>query len=168
MLLFDISKFSRRFEVLIMRDADADVILELCRQNPQFYQYCGRQPSRELVLNDLHVAPPGMDASSKYYVGFYERETLFAVMDLIDGYPNRNTAYIGFFMMNRHYQGRHIGSGIIAEVCLYLKDAGMTAVRLAIDKGNPQSNHFWKKNGFHIVKEVERDGQPILVAERQL
>lgn len=166
--MFDISKLSRRYKVRLMRDADADAILDLCLQNPQFYQYYGRQPSRALVLNDLHIAPPGMDASSKYYVGFYERETLVAVMDLIDRYPNRDTAYIGFFMMNRRFQGRHTGSGIIEEVCRYLKGEGMTAVRLAIDRDNPQSTHFWKKNGFHIVKEVERDGQPVLVAEKQL
>ena len=41
-------------------------------------------------------------------------------------------------------------------------------VRLGIDKGNPQSNHFWNKNGFLVIKEVDQDGGTILVAEKTL
>ena len=33
------------------------------------------------------------------------------------------------------------------------KSIGKTAVRLEIDQGNPQSTHFWKKNGFMIITE---------------
>ena len=31
------------------------------------------------------------------------------IMDLIDGYPAKEVAYIGFFMMNPKYQGKRIG-----------------------------------------------------------
>ena len=166
--MLDISKLSRRYSVRLMNDADADDILALCRQNTLFYQYCGRQTSRELVLRDLRITPPGMDRSSKYYVGFYEGATLAAVMDLIDGYPDRDRCYIGFFMMNRQLQGRQIGSGIVREVCRYLKEAGYAAVLLAIDKDNPQSTHFWDKNGFRVIREAEQDGGTLLVAEKAL
>jgi hypothetical protein len=45
---------------------------------------------------------------------------------------------------------------------------GKTAIRLAINKDNPQSNHFWKKNGFNVIKEVNRNGELILIAEKKL
>ncbi len=32
----------------------------------------------------------------KYYIGYFENGCLIAVMDLIDGYPNAGTAFIGF------------------------------------------------------------------------
>ena len=166
--MLDISKLSKRYAVRLIRDEDADDILAFCRQNTLFYQYCGKQPSREMILQDLHITPPGTDASSKYYVGFYDRTTLMAVLDLIDGYPDSASAYIGFFMMNRSLQGRHIGSGIIEEVCDYLRETGIASVRLGIDKENPQSTHFWKRNGFQTVKEVERDGWTAVVAEKTL
>ncbi len=166
--MLDISKLSSRYSVRRMDDSDADTILDFCLQNAQFYRYCGKQPSRELVLSDLHITPPGIDAASKYYVGFYDNADLVAIMDLIDGYPDGNSAYIGFFMMNARLQGRQIGSGIVREVFRYLKEAGLSAVRLAIDKGNPQSTHFWKKNGFLVKREVERDGWTVLVAEKTL
>ena len=39
---------------------------------------------------------------------------------------------------------------------------------VAIDKGNPQSSHFWKKNGFEVISEADVNGWTKLVAERQL
>lgn len=166
--MFDITRLSSRYAVRFMRDSDADRILDLCLQNTQYYQFCGKQPSRELVLNDLHITPPGIGMSSKYYVGFYNNTVLVAIMDLINGYPSNDYVFIGFFMMNKQFQGHQIGSGIIQEVCQYLKELGIKTVRLGIDKGNPQSTHFWKKNGFLVIKEVEQDEGTVLVAEKTL
>ena len=166
--MFDITKFSSRYAVRLMRDSNADAILDFCLQNTQYYQYCGKLPSKELVLNDLHITPPGIEMSSKYYVGFYDNTVLVAIMDLIDGYPSSNSGYIGFFMVNKQLQANQIGTEIIQEVCRYLKKNGIKTVRLGIDKGNPQSDHFWKKNGFLVIKEVEQDGGIVLVAEKTL
>ena len=91
-----------------------------------------------------------------------------AVMDLVEGYPEADAAYIGFFMMNAAYQGRGLGSALVGETAAYLKSAGKTSLRLDIDRDNPQSNRFWKKNGFRVIKEVERSGHALLVAERPL
>lgn len=166
--MIEISKLSRRYSVRRLREADAEEILRLCKANTQFYEYCGAEASVEQIRNDLRITPPGVDISSKYYVGFYQGRELVAVMDLIDGYPDAQTAFIGFFMMNKAYQGRQIGSGIIGEVAEYLNSVGITAIRLGIDKGNPQSTHFWKKNGFAVFREVERDDWTILIAEKRL
>ena len=104
----------------------------------------------------------------KYYFGFFDDRELIAIMDLIDGYPKAEIAYIGFFMMNPQYQGKQIGTAIIDEVIDYLLSTGKTSVRLAIDKGNPQSTHFWKKNGFDVLSEADVNGWTKLVAERKL
>lgn len=165
--MLDIQTLSSRYRIRRMGDADADDILALCLQNTQYYQYCGKQPSRELILNDLQITPPGIERSAKHYIGFYDGSTLIAVMDLIKGYPDGDSCFIGFFMMNRQLQGKQIGSEIVQEVCRCLKEAGFTAVRLGIDRGNPQSAHFWKKNGFLVIKEVAQDGGTILLAEKR-
>lgn len=167
--MFEAEKLSSVYSVRCMCDGDADMILELCLSNDQYYRYCGRQPSRELILDDLHVTPPGMPVSSKYYVGFFEEGgRLAAVMDLIDGYPDSETAYIGFFMVRKDLQGRNVGTGIVGEVFGYVRQKGMTRMMLGIDKDNPQSNHFWKKNGFSVVREVRQEQGTVLVAEKVL
>ena len=166
--MIDLSAFSREYDVRRMDDSDADCILELCRGNTQFYEYCQASPTKEQVLTDLHITPPGVGVTDKYYIGFYRDGVLAAVMDLIDGYPEPETAFIGFFMMKKELQGKGAGSAVIRETASYLKTVGKTAIRLAIDKDNPQSTHFWKKNGFRVIREVDRDGWTILVAEKTL
>ena len=116
----------------------------------------------------MRIAPPGIGPADKYFIGFFEGETLVAVMDLVDGYPAPETAFIGLFMLAKALQGRGEGSAIIRETAAYLQTAGKTAIRLAIDKENPQSTHFWKKNGFSVIKEADRNGRPLLVAEKPL
>lgn len=166
--MIEVSKLSSRYTVRVLTEADAGEVIALCLGNPQYYEYAEARPTREQVVADMRVTPPGVDSSRKYYVGFGQAGELVAVMDLIDGYPEADVGYIGFFMMNAAYQGRQLGSALIGEVATYLKSLGKRSLRLAIEKENPQSNHFWKKNGFRVVKEVDRNGRALLVAERTL
>lgn len=49
-----------------------------------------------------------------------------------------------------------------------MKNIGKRAAQLAIDRDNPQSINFWRKNGFEVIREVDREGWPVLEAERAL
>ena len=166
--MIEISKISKHYTARALMECDAEIILALCQNNPLFYEYTEAEPTKEQILDDLKATPPGKGLSDKYFFGFFEGDELVAVMDLVDGYPDQGTAYIGFFMVNLHYQGKRVGTSIIDEVTEYLRSIGKTAVRLAIDKGNPQSTHFWKKNEFEILSEVDLNGWTKLVAEKSL
>ena len=166
--MLEISKINTQYKTRDLQECDVDIILELYRKNPLFFKYTEAKPVKEEILTDMKATPPGIDLSEKYFFGFFAEDELVAVMDLVDGYPDSKTAYIGFFMMNPAYQGKQIGTGIIGEAVEYLKFIGKTAVRLAIDKGNPQSTHFWTKNGFEPLFEAERNGWKKIVAEKAL
>lgn len=163
--MFELSKISARYAVRRLTEGDAAEILALMEGNPQYYLYSASEPSPEQIREDLTVTPPGIGPEDKYYIGFYRNGALAAVMDLIDGYPGKETAFIGFFMMDAALQGRGEGTGIIGETEAFLRAAGKTAVRLGIDKGNPQSLHFWEKNGFTADEEA---AGPYLPAEKKL
>lgn len=111
----DISSISSRYTVRILNAGDGDAVLALCRSNPQFYEYTEAEPSMEQIRDDMTRTPPDTDPSAKYYMGFFYGPDLVAVMDLIDGYPVQDTAYIGFFMTDRSCQGKGIGTLIIGE-----------------------------------------------------
>lgn len=164
----NISKLSSKYGVRKLTEADIELIYNLCLKNQQYYEYCEKQSSVEQIQQDLKITPPNKSLSDKYYVGFFDEEKLVAVMDLIDGYPKETVAFIGFFMIAKESQGKGIGSLIIEGVCSYLKTINFDSVRLGIDKNNPQSNHFWKKNGFLVIKEIAQEEGIILLAERIL
>ena len=116
----------------------------------------------------MAIAPPGIPPSQKHYVGYFDGDALIAVMDLIDGYPDADTAFIGFFMLAGERQGRGAGRAIIGEALAYLRAVGYAAARLCIDEGNPQSTHFWTVNGFDVIATIRRDNGTVLLAERDL
>ena len=92
-----------------------EMLVEICKQNTVFYEYTEARPTEENILDDMKATPPGIDMQDKYYFGFFDGRELVAIMDLIDGYPKAEIAYIGFFMMNPQYQGKQTGTAIIAE-----------------------------------------------------
>ncbi|MBR3094147.1 MAG: GNAT family N-acetyltransferase [Clostridia bacterium] len=167
--MLDIAALSGRYAVRRMTDKDADALFAFCKAHTMFYHYCNAEPSKERVLNDLHITPPGIGPEDKYYVGFFQGDALVAVLDLIDGYPRADVAFIGFFMVSADLEGKGVGTGIIGDVCDALRQTGKTAVRLAIAEDNLQANHFWKKNGFVVRSQVPMDGGwTALVAEKTL
>lgn len=164
----DIEKLSRRYAVRALDVSSAESVLRFCEQNEQFYRYCGEQLTLERVRRDITVGPPGVEPARKHYVGFFDGADMVSVMDYIEGYPDPESGYIGFFMMNKRLQGRGVGSTIIAEAAEYLRSVGVKRLRLAIASDNPQAKHFWKKNGFVVVKAVDMGGWTALVADRIL
>ena len=99
----------------------------------------------------MTALPPGKCAADKHYLGIFDRETLLAVLDLIERYPQDDTAYIGFFMTKKERQGYGLGSTFIGELMDELRRERFHKVRLAVDRGNPQSKAFWEKNGFALA-----------------
>ena len=167
--MIDISKLSNDYRVRRMDDADADSILQLCKGNTLYYQYCQAQPTRQQVLSDLHITPPGIAHKDKYYIGFYQGNELIAVMDLIDGYPEKDIAFIGFFMVDTAKQGCGLGSRLIGELEAALRTEGFGRLRLAWVKDNPQAAHFWKKNGLTEIKRVgDAGGHTVVLAEKTI
>lgn len=146
--MIDVAKFSDHYRVRCLHYADIPVIYALCKGNPQYYKYCPPFVTEQSILDDMKALPPGKDYPDKYYVGYFDGEKLIAVMDFIMAYPDEETAFIGFFMTDSSVQSAGVGSGIIDGLCRYLKDTGLSGIKLGWVSSNPQAVHFWHKNGF--------------------
>lgn len=163
--MIEISCLSSVYTVKMLTEKNIDEIISLCKENTLYYEHCPPFVTEELIKEDITALPPGKSLSDKYYLGFYDGDKLMAVMDLIDSYPDDKTAFIGFFMMDKDYQGNGTGSKIISELIANLTNT--QKVRLAWVKTNPQAEHFWLKNGFTPVKEtLSQDGHNVILAER--
>ena len=165
----NISLLSNKYNVRKIDATDVSEVYELCCNNSLYYQYCPPFVSTQSILDDMNALPPNKDLSDKYYVGYYEEDRLIAVMDMIMDYPEETTAFIGFFMTDTSVQNTGVGSEIIEELCAALPDFGVSSVRLCWVKGNPQSEHFWHKNGFiETGATYETDTYTVVVAQRIL
>ena len=165
----NIQFLSNRYTIRALLPQDAELVYEVLKANTIFYQFHPPMVTVESILEDMEALPPNKGYEDKYYIGFFDEGALVAVMDLIEHYPNPGTALLGFFAMNTNLQGQGIGTEIISDSVAYLAQMGFRKVRLAIDKGNPQSKAFWLKNGFAFTgEEYESDSSTILVMERTL
>lgn len=141
----EIGKLSVVYDVRRLGLADAPMVYAFCRANTRYYAYCGAEVTLELVEHDLT-----------------------AVMDLIAGCPGGDDISLGFFMMHSASQGAGTGSRIVSEALAALRAQGFRRSILGMDRDNPQSTHFWRKNGFRVVRELPQDEGVIQVAERLL
>lgn len=94
---FDISALYGRFTVRRLNESDAPAMLALSEKNAVYYRYHAPAPSLEDIREGLTALPPGKTMADKYYVGFFDGETLAAVLDLVLDFPETGTAFIGLF-----------------------------------------------------------------------
>ena len=149
----NIRELSPRFAVRQLTEGDIDAVYALSCGNEIFYRYHPPFVTKESIREDMEALPEGKTYADKLYLGFFDGSQLVAVMDLITNYPEAGTAFIGLFMMASQYQGRGFGSRIIGDCVSCLQKEGFRYIQLGTDKGNPQSNGFWEKNGFRKIKE---------------
>lgn len=151
----EINCLSKKFYVRKLDKNDVEMIYEMSCKNKIFYQYHPPFVTKESIMNDMKALPPDKGYDDKFYVGFFEKESLVAIMDLILDFPAEKIAFIGLFMTNIQYQNKGIGSEIISEIVTQLKLLGYKKMRLGVDKGNMQSYSFWSKNNFKTISEDE-------------
>ena len=128
-------------------EADIPAVLALCQSNPLFYHHCPPPPCEQSIRSDMAALPPGKTAQDKYYLGIWHNDRLAAVWDLILGFPDDSTAFWGFFMVDASLQGNGFGSAVVQALCGMLT-GHFAHIRLGFVSTNPQSRHFWLKNGF--------------------
>ncbi len=166
----DPASFSTQYGVRLLTESDIEWVFALYSTNPQYFRHCGVPATREGVLRDLTLYPPGKASEDKYFLGFFDgdKERLTAALDLILDYPDEGTAYIGFFMVDGTRAGQGLGTALMEELFTSLKAAGFDAVRLAYEKSNPQAARFWQKNGFFPQGEAAHEYGRMVVAHRAL
>lgn len=161
--------FSDKYAVRPLNEGDIDDIYKLLRENVLYYEYCPPFVTRQSIQDDMNALPPEKTMKDKYYIGYYQKDKLIAIMDLIDDYPEKGIAYIGFFMTDVAAQNRGVGSEIIDCLCKYLTSLEYRSIRLAWVKGNPQAEHFWLKNCFVPIGETKSNvADKVILAERVL
>lgn len=144
--MINIEQLSTVYSVRKLNDNDINDILNIMDGNPTYFKYCPPLPSVKTIKEDMLALPPHKDYNDKYYIGLFEKE-LICVIDLIDHYPNEDSLFIGFFMINKKYQKQGIGSFIIKEIENYCLNK-YHEIRLGYVKDNKESESFWIKNGF--------------------
>ena len=79
----------------------------------------------------------------------------FSVPTLITGFPEKDDAFIGWFMVDGQKQKQGIGSQIFADVRAAMAGQDYDYMALSCEKANTEAIAFWKSQGFKATKENE-------------
>lgn len=151
----NVRKFTSEGNIRYITEAEFADIAALCAGNPLYYKYSGRPaPTAAEIQAEITALPPGKSRRDKYYLGIFDRsERLEALLDLIVGWPEEDTAWIGLFMVDAALQGRGFGSRVISELLTALTNYGFRRAALSVAHGDTQAEAFWLKNGFYFYGE---------------
>ncbi|MBQ3921035.1 MAG: GNAT family N-acetyltransferase, partial [Firmicutes bacterium] len=154
---------STEYEVRRIREEDISEVLRLYRTNKRYYRYMGHVPTRESLTEVISRIEEAPEAENKYLAGFYDEGRLIAILDLITGYPEKDDAFIGWYMVDGELQGEGIGSKIFADVRAALKGWNYDRISLGCVKENEQAVEFWKAQGFAPTGEETARGKHTVV-----
>ncbi len=151
----NIDSLSTSHEVRRLTEADISDVYDLCKSNRKYYECTNSAPTVESLTEIISRVPEGVDRSRKHFVGFYEKDKLVALLDLITGFPEKDDAFIGWFMVDGRKQRQGIGSQIFADVRAAMAGQGYDYMALSCEKANTEAIAFWRAQGFKATKENE-------------
>ena len=168
----DIQSLGTAYDVRRLTAADVADVYGLARTNRKFYEALGTHLTVDGLTDVISRVPEGAGANAKLFVGFFDPvddgyQELVAVMDLIMGYPEAKTAFIGWFMVDAALQGQGIGSDIFADVRASMSAQGFTAMELACPANDEGARAFWEAQGFAASGEAYYNGEYDVIRMRR-
>lgn len=130
-------------------EKDLPQILALYQSNPAYNALAlDGPPTLKICREDMLELPPGRLPEHKLFLGFFEGNCLAAVWDLVLGYPEESTLYLGLLELAKTHQHQGLGSRLVKALIFKAKTTGFTAMRLGCLEQNHLGLAFWKKMGF--------------------
>ena len=85
---------------------DAPQVLDFLQSRMDYFTCIGEALTPQSVREGLTVRPPHTQAGQKWYVGLWREGALCAVADLVAGYPDAQTLFIGLFVVGGGAPGK--------------------------------------------------------------
>lgn len=131
-----------------LTEADIPALLALCRGNRAYYEHADLRPTAENLTADLTGLPPGKALEDKHFLGLWAGDELAAALDVITGYPDGETAWVGWLILEEKRQGQGLGSAAMQALWAWLAREGYRRAALAVLAENRRAMAFWQRQGF--------------------
>ncbi|MBC8586900.1 GNAT family N-acetyltransferase [Paratissierella segnis] len=136
-------------------------VLDIYVTNAEYFKVSsGEKPSLETIIEDKNEIPPGLKLENKNYKLIKKGGLNIGVVDYLEGYPDKDTVYIGLLMIHGDYHRQGYGRAFIDRFARDMKLKGYKRLRLGVLEQNKKAFEFWTKMGFEAVKEVNSTIHP--------
>lgn len=105
---------------------------------------------------ELQDLPPGMSLDDKFVFGIVDRKKdLFGYLDVMRGYPEEGTWWIGLLLLVPEARSHGLGDKIVESFAEHVRAQGGKAIMLGVVEENRRAYRFWSRVGFEPVYETE-------------
>ncbi len=170
MILDQLRMKMQQYRIEIISEKNIDDVLALFQTNVYFFSRTQEHSvTRTECISDITDLPSGMDIKSKTYIALYQEGKCIAIIDLIEGYPNDKTIFLGLFILDASTQGRGVGKNILNDIMEVSKKMGFEKMELGCHETNEKGFEFWSKMRFHEVRRTvrEMDGKEYIIISMQ-
>ena len=156
---FDCASMSDTYQVDIITEKDFDDVLYIYRDNPEYFEQLGIEPSYETIRHDMAKCPQGCDISNKYFVIFRDPDPV-AVADVYLHYPRQDAIWLDLIMISKDLRGLSFGSEILRDILDSFARCGFMWAEAGFIKGNRAAEKFFHRNWFVdlLTETSEEDG----------
>lgn len=134
---------------------DLHLIQEILEAAPNYEKNISGGVVGEKAAEELMKARPlGINQNDKHVL-LIKDENYKGVIDLVFGYPNRHTVFLGLLLLREDIQGNSLGKKSYQLIEDYISHFDQKdKIRLAVVESNPVIG-FWEKMGFKTTGEVK-------------
>jgi len=138
-------------------ESDIPLLQQLCVECSDFHQLTmGTLPSNHEGADIMLDCPPGKSPEDKVVFGIFSAQgQLVGVVELLRGYPQANTWFIGLMLLHPQWRGVNLGRDVLEWVEQYSKANCAQKLAIAVLEVNPRGHKFWQDNGFGQVRLVD-------------
>lgn len=130
---------------------DHDRLAALCRECTEFFELVEGMPGgAEVASNVLGPLPSNVTGGRKSVFGLERAGTLIGLLEILEGFPAPDIAYVGLLLLHPAARGTGLGTRVWAAVSPWLHTRGATTARVVVQHQNPSARRFWERQGFTV------------------
>lgn len=134
-------------------DADVPAIQALFELDPAYFEIKNGAPPRPTEARRLMgLLPPGPSLDHKHLLVIDDART--GVLDIVDGYPDATTWFLGAIFLAPAARGRGLGERLLDALARTTRQAGGTALRLVVSVQNPRARRLYDRCGFRLISRL--------------
>ncbi|AYO56206.1 GNAT family N-acetyltransferase [Acinetobacter sp. WCHAc060033] len=155
-------------QVIQTNETDILTIQSIYEGSPHYFQMV--QGQTDTVRHDLQALPNGCSSEQKFFYAIYSNKIAIGCMDLIRGYPNQQTIFIGLLLFKESHQCLGFGVKALGFIIELAQQWECHRIRIAVLESNQRALSFWLREGFvELYRRNKNDNHlPVIVMEKVL
>jgi GNAT superfamily N-acetyltransferase len=152
---FDVSLQAYSIHQLLLEDSGAiQTLYEKCLDFMLLVD--GHPAGPNSGEEEFQDVPPGKSLDDKFVFGIVNRQNeLVGILDVLRGYPDETTWWIGLFLLLPEVRLHGIGPKVFQAFAEYARGQGGSAIMLGVVEENTLAYQFWQKAGFEFISLTE-------------